>query len=265
MSGRYVNLKIIESGDRLEVYKYSRAYEKGKPTNNENGRKGKGRKAPNKEKNRRETLIKARNNIIRLVNCNPDLLTFITFTYKENMQEITQSKADLKKCIKRLQKDCEDFKYLYVTEFQKRGAIHYHMICSFNVPLITAKTKEKKPEKQKLFERQFSDKYWKYGFVDIRSLEGNTNVGLYVAVYLVEDLFNIDLKGAKCYGYSRNLNKPKERAILTYMKPYEVAQTFAEYNLKYSSSYEMKYEVEKEQITNRVNYFDFYREVVSIE
>lgn len=264
-SGRYVNLKIIESGDRLEVYKYSRAYEIGLPSNNDTGRKGKGKKEPDKEKNRRETLIKARNNIVRLVNCNPDLLTFITFTYKENMQDITQSKADLKKCIKKLKKDFESFKYLYVMEFQHRGAIHYHMICNLHVPVKTAKTKERKSEEQKLFERQFSNAYWKHGFVDIRCLEGNTNVGLYIAVYLVEDLFNIDLKGARCYAYSQNLNKPKERAILTDMKPYEIAQTFAEYKLKYSSSYEMKYEIDKEQITNRVNYFDFYREVTSIE
>lgn len=264
-SGRYVNLKIIESGDRLEVYKYSRAYEKGRPTNNETGRKGKGKKIPNKAKNRRETLNNARNMIIRLVNCNPDLLTFITFTYQENMQDIAQSKYDLKKCIKDIRKDFKNFKYVYVLELQERGSIHYHMICNFPIPVKTAKTKERKTDDQKIFERQFANTYWKHGFVDIRSLKDNTNVGLYIAVYLVEDLFNIDLKGAKCYGNSRNLNKPKESTYLTDLKPYEIVQTFTEYNLKYSSSYEMQYEIDNMHITNHVNYFDFYKEVTSIE
>ena len=155
--GRYFNLKVIQSGDRIEIYKYSIANKKGFEGKNKTGRKGKG--MADKEKNRREVLNRARNNIIRLVNCNPDLMTFITLTYKKNMKDLKQSKADLNECIQELQRDFPGFKYLYVLEFQQRGSVHYHMICNLPVPVETAKTRELKPEGQKLLERQFHDTY----------------------------------------------------------------------------------------------------------
>jgi hypothetical protein len=263
--GRYFNLKVIQSGNRIEVYKYSKANEKGFNGNNKTGRKGKG--IANTCKNRREVLNKARNQIIRLVNCNPDLMTFITLTYKENMKDFKLSKTHLNKLCKELQRDFEGFKYLYVLEMQGRGAIHYHMLCNLPVMVETAKTKKIKPEGQKLLERLFHEIYWEYGWVDIRDLrqEGNTNAGLYVSVYLIEDLFDIDLQGSKCYGYSRNLAKPIEYTKLTAKKPYEVAMSFKGYDIKYASSYNMQYEKDKEIIKSQVNYFDMYKRSESNE
>lgn len=255
--GRYVNLKTITSGDRIEVYKYSKAFMKGHEGKNKVGRKGKG--VANKKKNRREVLNRARNKIIRLVNCNPDLKTFISLTYKENMQDLKASKEHLNEMIKKLQKEQENFKYLYVLEFQSRGAIHFHMLCNLPVIVKTAKSNYIKPEGQRLLEQQFHRDYWEYGWVDIRDLdqEGNTNVGLYVSVYLVEDLFDIDLQGSKCYGYSRNLNRPIEHNEYTDQKHYEIVQSFPGYELKYASSYNMQFE---DDLTSQVNYFDFYKE-----
>lgn len=257
--GRYFNLKVIQSGNRIEVYKYSKANEKGFEGKNKTGRKGKG--MADTVKNRREVLNKARNNIIRLINCNQDLMTFISLTYKDNMKDLKQSKADLNKCIKELQRDFINFKYLYVLEFQSRGAIHYHMLCNLPVPTETAKTKQLKSEGQKIFEKQFHETYWEHGWVDIRDLqqEGNTNAGLYVSVYLIEDLFDIDLQGSKCYGNSRNLKKPIEYTELTKQKPHEIPFEFKDYDLKYASSYNMQYEQNKEVIKSQVNYFDMYK------
>lgn len=257
--GHYFNLKTIQSGNRIEVYKYSKANEKGFAGRNKTGRKGKG--VANKEQNRKIVLIRARNKIIRLINSNPDMMTFISLTYKENMKDIQKSKADLNQLCKDLKRDFINFKYLYVIEWQQRGAIHFHMICNLPVPTETAKSKEFKPEGQKILERQFHDTYWEYGFCDIRDLsqEGNNNAGLYVSVYLVEDLFDIDLQGAKCYGYSRNLNKPIEHTTMTDKKPYEVPGSFEGYDLKYASSYEIKYEINHEVIASQVNYFDLYK------
>jgi hypothetical protein len=64
----FYNLKIVSSGNRLELYKYSKYQKQGFKSNNSKGRKGKGSNTINKEKNRKEVLIRARNNIIRLVN-----------------------------------------------------------------------------------------------------------------------------------------------------------------------------------------------------
>lgn len=255
----WFNMKVIQSGERLEVYKYSKAQERGFEGKNKTGRKGKGN--ADKVKNRKEALNRARNQIIRLVNCNPDLMTFISLTYKENMQDLRLSKVHLNKLCKELQRDFPGFKYLYVIEFQSRGSIHYHMLSNLPVPVDTAKTNQLKPEGQKILERQFHETYWPYGWVDIRDLsqEGNTNAGLYVSVYLIEDLFDIDLHGSKCFGYSRNLLKPIEHTALTDSKPYELATSFEGYDLKYASSYNMTYEIERQRVNNQVNYFDLYK------
>lgn len=258
--GQWFNLKIIQSGDRVEVYKYSIAQERGCEGKNKTGRKGKG--MTNKEKNRREVLNRARNNIIRLINCNPDMQTFVSLTYKNNMQDLQESKTHLNKLFKELNRDFNNLKYLYVLEFQQRGAIHYHMLCNLPVNVPTAKSRELKPELQKLLEQQFHEMYWPYGWVDIRDLaqEGNTNAGLYVSVYLVEDLYKLDLGGAKCYGYSRNLYKPVEYTSYTKLKPYEIPLEYAkEHDLVYTNNYNMVYEKDKRFITNNVNYFDMYK------
>lgn len=257
----FYNLKAIQSGERIEIYKYSIAQEINHKGRNGTGRNGKGN--TNKEKNRRETLNKARNNIIRLVNCNPDLTTFISLTYKENMQDITFSKKHLNKLFKELQRDFEEFKYLYVLEYQQRGAIHYHLLCNMPIYIETAKSKELKPKLQKILENQFHEQYWSYGWVDIRDLkqEGNSNVGLYVSVYLVEDLYNIDLKGSKCYGYSRNLIKPQEYKYMTSQDPVEILENYNDYNLKYTSNYNLQYQTEGKTIRGNVNYFDMYRKL----
>lgn len=259
-NGTWFNLKTIYSGDRVEVYKYSIPQERGYEGKNKSGRKGKG--MADKDKNRREVLNRARNNIVRLINCNPDMMTFISLTYRENMQDLQLSKKHLNKLFKELNRDFENFKYLYVLEFQKRGAMHYHMLCNFPVYVPTAKTKELKPDLQKLLEQQFHEMYWPYGWVDIRDLqqEGNTNAGLYVAVYLAEDLYKLDLGGCKCYGYSRNLRRPVERTFLTNHKPHEIPCNFAgEYDLNYASNYNMTYERDRRIVTCNVNYFDMYR------
>lgn len=255
----FYNVKEIYSGDRVEVYKYSVAQEYNYEGNNKAGRKGKGKS--NVEKNRKETLNKARNNIIRLINCNPDLTTFVTLTYAENMQDLQHSKYHLKVLFKNLQADFKDFRYLYVLEFQSRGAIHYHMLCNLPVPVITAGRKEKKTEEQKNFENYFREMYWEHGFVDIRDLaqEGNTNVGLYVAVYLVEDLYKLDLGGARCYGYSRNLNRPQERKALVQINTEKLIENYSEYDLKYASNYNMAYEKDGKIINGNINYFDMYK------
>ena len=124
---------MVHSGDRTELYHYQLAQQRGNQARNQNGRKGNANVETDKQKNRRQVLNAARNNIIRLVNSNKDLLSFITLTYAENMKDLSQSKADLHKCINKIQRNIKGFKYLYVLEYQERGAIHYHMLCNYPI------------------------------------------------------------------------------------------------------------------------------------
>jgi hypothetical protein len=260
----FYNLKIISSGNRMELYKYSMYQMQAFKGHNKKGRKGNENRIQNKDKNRREVLNRARNNIIRLANCNQDMLTFISLTYKENFLDLKESKIHINETCKLIRHDYKNFKYLYVLEFQSRGAIHYHMLCNYPVHVKTAKTRNLKPQEQKLLEQEFYNKYWNHGFVDIRDLsqEGNTNAGLYVAVYLVEDLLKLDLQGSRCYAYSRNLNKPQVDTMYIESSTESILRDFIKsYDLKYASNYETKYCKDGNCVIGNVNYFDMYEKL----
>lgn len=262
------NTKIIESGERLEVYRYQSYITVGEKSNNENGRKGKDslsqeQKEENSSRRRKETLVNARNKIIRLISCNNDLRIFITLTYKDNFQDLKKSKEHLKKFFKKLQEDFKELKYVYVLEYQERGAIHYHILTNIDIGINTAKSNEYKSAAQKELENYYRVNYWSNrGWVDIRRLdaEGIKVVSKYVSSYLVEDLFNLDLQGCKAYGFSRNLNKPIISSIDSKMTIDDLIDLEG-YNLKYTSSYKRIFtdKTGKERESN-VNYFDYLKE-----
>ena len=258
----HYNLKLVHSGDRTELYHYQLAQQRGNPARNEKGRKGNQDGTTDKNKNRRQVLNAARNNIIRLVNSNKDLLSFITLTYAENMKDLSQSKADLHKCINKIQRNIKVFKYLYVLEYQERGAIHYHMLCNYPIDFECAKSNRRKPQCQKEAETRFMVDYWPYGFVDIRNLqeEGNTNVGLYVSTYIVKSLQDVNMNGYRVYGYSRNLNKPIEETMLIQTDIIDILQEMNKhYKVSYSNSYEQSIDYGDEIKVGTVNYFDLWR------
>lgn len=260
------NQKIIASGERLEVYKYNSYQVVGRESKNETGRAGKEDldeeiKIQNKEKSRKEVLYKARNNIIRLIKSNSDLNTFITITYKENYKDLSKSKEHLKLFFKKLKKDYSNLKFIYVLEYQQRGAIHYHILCNIPINIKLSTSKEKKSLDHRELEKNFSKKYWSNrGFVDIRNLqtEDNTNIALYVSVYLVEDLMGLDLQGNRCYGYSRNLNKPLEVKIDSKDNIEDIIKELEDYKLTHTNSYQIGY---KNKLGNyrssSVTYLDF--------
>ena len=264
---RLYNLKIIKSKDRLEVYKYQLPQREGIEARNKDGRKGKSGEGASDEEakiiNRKKVLYKARNKIIRLIYCNP-MSTFITLTYKETPKDLKQSKEQLKRFFKKLQKDFKDLKYLYVLEFGSlNNRIHYHILCNIELPknINFAKSNYKKNDKHKNFENEFNKKYWKRGFIDIRDLnkDGIKVISKYVACYIVEDLLKLDIEGHKCYGYSKNLDKPMEEKLNTSDK-IEDLLLLEQYDLKFINQYQIHYTNKiNQQISSNVNYFDYLK------
>ena len=82
----------------------------------------------------------------------------------------------------------------------------------------------------------------------------------YVSSYLVEDLFKLDLKGNRAYGYSKNLNKPIISTIESKLTIEDLID-LENYSLQYTSSYKRIYTdktgMERE---SNVNYFDYLKE-----
>lgn len=268
------NIKYLISGNVIERYEYEKFQYKGR-CNNEFGRGGKEiegfskleqtsdllelgytveeinkiiqeqEKMQNKSKeNRIYTLYKDRQKVRRLVNANEDLRTFITLTYKENIQDFDYSNKEFDKALKRINRYLnkhmgKDFKFQYVAvrEFQHRGAIHYHMLCNYPLHINdrelhfeTALSKMKKNEYQKWFERWWSAKFWdNNGYIDVRSNKitkatykrhGNKygeigdeidNFGAYMSKYMTKETAdNERMEGRKIYLCSQGLKQPIE-------------------------------------------------------
>lgn len=187
---------MIVSGDIVEVYKYERPLKRG-GVNNPYGRKGKG--VSDKELNRSKVLNKARMNVRRIINANVNAWgaypKFLTLTFAENIQNIKQANYEFKKFRQRLEyKTGIKLKYVAVVEFQKRGAIHYHVVI-FNLPYIPN------------YEIQ---EVWKNGFIKINKVAGVDNLGAYVSKYMTKDNEDVRLRGQKSYFCSRGLYKPVE-------------------------------------------------------
>lgn len=186
--------KYIITGHIIEVYEYKN-YFCGKGGNT--GVKKGCADLVNKLKNYSNTNQRRRDTIRRLACCNFNNKydKFLTLTFADNMTDIKECNLLFKNFIKRLkyQYDLKNLKYLAVIEFQKRGAIHYHVL--LNIPYIPHK------DLQDL---------WGNGFVFINAIEHVDNIGAYILKYITKDNNDERLMGQKAYLTSRNLKHPEE-------------------------------------------------------
>jgi hypothetical protein len=154
------------------------------------------------------SLNRAKSHLRRLINANAwhwlkkngrrFIPIYLTLTFKDNVKDIKTANREYSKFIQRLNYEmgCKKsyLKYVVVIEFQKRGAVHYHMVF-FNLP-FTENLKEK-----------FLD-IWGKGFTKYQKIKNVRNVGRYMTKYMTKDINDKRLYGQKCYFGSNNLKKP---------------------------------------------------------
>ncbi|MBC9722052.1 MAG: hypothetical protein H9W82_12325 [Lactobacillus sp.] len=158
-----------------------------------------------KKKRRLQTLRDNGNGLKRMVREHfSDKSVMLTLTYDEKYKcspdEIDKSDRRTKAMWKKLKDDGFEPKYVGVRELQKkRNVIHYHYILDSEklfemYELYSAGIENKrKTDGHKAFEQWFMKKYWKFGFVDIRHIEGIDDTGAYLAKYLTKgDLKNME-------------------------------------------------------------------------
>ena len=217
------NAKIVECGDYLQVYFYENKILR-KTNKDDLDLKLKKQKIDsmfekqtnniNSEKDIKLGQIEQRNitrskiECQRLAKCNSNIWeTFITLTFAENITDVKLANKQFKYFIDKVKRVKKDFKYLCIPEFQKRGAIHYHLLTNINIndtSLIYAQEDNKKFK---------HIKYWNNGFTSIEVMKGDVKkiVG-YISKYMTKDIDN-RLFSHHRYFYSRNLNKPLESYI----------------------------------------------------
>lgn len=181
--------KIIVSGNIIEIYD-SDMYVVGKGGHQET------KELEQQEKNYQQQTLRRNNNVRRLITRNfNENDKFFSLTFRKNITDLNYADNEFKKFIKRLkyQYCLNDLKYLAVIEFQKRGAIHYHIIC--NLPFIPHE------ELQEL---------WGHGFVWINCIENVDNIGAYIVKYMTKETADKRLQNHKGYLCSKGLKRPLE-------------------------------------------------------
>lgn len=113
---------------------------------------------------------------------NPDMTYFVTLTYGANVQDLDKVLLDMKVWLtdsRRRRRESganvDEPKYIWVAEYQKRGAIHVHMVCNRFFPVHV---------NQNGYE---SISNWPHGFtsvLSIRDFDSNFRPYLYLFKYM---------------------------------------------------------------------------------
>ena len=131
--------------------------------------------------------------IRRLIDCNPHLNKFLTLTFRENLTDISKTNLLFHAFVIRCREKYPDFQYICVPEFQKRGAVHYHLLCS--LPFF-------KPI-------EFTKNIWRHGSIDIKRIDRVQRISSYMTKYLskAEFLSGGRLMGKKKFFTSARITK----------------------------------------------------------
>ena len=192
----------------------------------------------------------------KIINCNawkwfddsrkPFLPVFVTLTFAENIQNLTQANRMFSKFIQRLNYEVFHKKgarlvYLGVVEFQKRGAVHYHIIF-FNLPFI-----------------QNIREIWDEGRVDVKAVWTLREVINYVSKYMVKEASDGRLRGKKRFFTSRKILRPVN------IRSYSVARNVKDKlksRLKYYKEFYVEFvgkiELYHHELNSNETLFDFY-------
>lgn len=218
-SKKCYDVKLVECGDYIQLYLYGKKKVKNIDDDNNdlnlkavllNSKNSKGSKDNSNSLKEIEfrNIIRSKLECQRMAKSNiGSWKTFITLTFKENITEVNDAMYQFKKFVIKVRRIKKDFMYLCITEFQKRGAVHFHILTNIDI------------DDESLMYRQEDNKnfvhikYWNDGFTSVEPLNGNPKkiIG-YISKYMTKDIDN-RLFNKHRYFYSRNLNKPKESFI----------------------------------------------------
>lgn len=198
---RQSNIKACISGEKVELYEYEKPYFYNfSPRQSHNDSISKRNSV-----RRADSLSRSRRFIRRIIYANESCwnveLNFFTFTFKKNVKDIREAFSEWSMFTKRLNRGLQSrgfssSKYIGVVEFQKRGAIHFHVLY-FNLPHLSS------------FKINVAS-IWGKGFIHSNPISQVGQIGAYVSKYLQKETIDKRLFGKKAYFCSRGLRRPYE-------------------------------------------------------
>ena len=139
------------------------------------------------------SIARSKRTLIRVVNSNEDLRTFITLTFRDEVTNLKDANDEWKKFTKRLGRrhhaGIQKLKWVVGREFMENGRVHFHALT--NIRWID------KAELEAL---------WGHGWVDIKTVYDRGGLGWYFGKYLTKDGFAPENRIWTC---SRNCVRPR--------------------------------------------------------
>lgn len=153
----------------------------------------------------------------------------VTLTFKDtdkfDINSLEECNRRKERYILKLRKEFPKLKYIIVPEYQKRGAVHFHMVC--NISFIDLK--------------KFKS-LWVYGFSSIVTIKDPTIQLPYIAKYITKNPEQ-HIKGTRRYYCSNNVEKPQVLTPLQAQKAIELLKKLGDKPLvtySYDSEYHGK-------------------------
>ncbi|MCK4919359.1 MAG: hypothetical protein KAS01_03145 [Candidatus Pacebacteria bacterium] len=208
---KITNTKLIISGNIIELFEYEKGFIYGPIENKSQGSTMSTNKNTNSMENRQRSMENAQRNLKRIINANAGhwkdnneniyMPIFLTLTFKENITAVKEANYQFTKFKQRIDyeitKEKKSYlKYVGIIEFQKRGAVHYHVLF-FNMPFI-----------EMIYDK--IEKIWGEGFIIVKPIKNIRSVASYVCKYMTKNKADQRLCGQKSYFSSKGLKKPIE-------------------------------------------------------
>jgi hypothetical protein len=207
---RQTNLKIIKSGDLVEVLNYKNPICYGPLEFNKSKNNNLGIKDIEVKQNSQniQSIYQTKSRLRRLIYANagkwnyengqqcPTL--FLTLTFEENLKDVVRAAYQYKKFIQKMNYKITKNKkavieYVAIPEFQKRGAVHYHAII-FNLPYI-----------ENIYD-ELND-VWANGYLILETVHNVGMASAYLTKYFKKEISDERLICRRRYYPSRGLKK----------------------------------------------------------
>jgi len=207
--------RIIRSGNIIEIYKYER------PISPPTFRKNRIQAARNgnirtPKKRRSDNCYRLRKNFRRICDANltgDEIPSFLTLTMHQ-IVSLSRAVVYFSGFVRRLRKRIgNDFRYIAVPEFQKRGAVHFHVLI-WGLPdgyvdeISPANTQTITIDCLKEANSRVLQNIWGYGYVDCFRTDGSPKLSGYMSKYMSKHMQDLRLATEKAYYCSRNIMRP---------------------------------------------------------